>query len=249
MENFFLPPDWRHAHCSDLISRRPTRPRVRINRLIRSYLSYLRYRRDHAPGVDSSSRPLRNLPFQAELRLVHLIQHSPDCQQVRLELQTRILADQPPQAIAQATGLSQQEVSIFEFLYYCVRERLNVQPYIFGVVINECKATDQEELFQAAMLKLAYCGGAAGLDTVLLLGRMRAFKYSGLIAEYINQLRDVLGRVDRSELQSFLARDSRQGLQALRGGSSHPKSCLRHCRCCHKNKVVSESLCCCAVWF
>ena len=104
------------------------------------------------------------------------------------------------------------EVAIYEYLYFSVRRRLNQLEYIHSMVIDDTSISDPEELFSLAIKKLAYGGGVAVLDTVLLLGRTLQAKNQGSTAEYLVRLREVLGRIDRSELPSFLKTTSRQGL-------------------------------------
>ena len=210
MPIYFLTPDWRHAHCCELTKRRYTTPAIKIGQLVRSYLTYLRWLHDETNR--SESVPLPAIAFRDELRLVHTIQHESRCRQLRDELQSRVLAAQPRRLIASATGLSMVEVAIYEYLYFSVRRRLNQLEYIHSMVIDDTSISDPEELFSLAIKKLAYGGGVAVLDTVLLLGRTLQAKNQGSTAEYLVRLREVLGRIDRSELPSFLKTTSRQGL-------------------------------------
>lgn len=210
MNVYFLQPDWRHAHCFELIKVRHSAPGIKIGQLARSYLTYLRWLR--RATIRSESVPLPAIAFRAELRLVHTIQHEARCLQLRDELQSRVLAAQPRRLIATATGLSMVEVAIYEYLYFSVRRRLSHPEYIHSMVIDDMSISAPEELFSLAIKKLAYCGGVAVLDTVLLLGRTLRASNHGSMGEYLVRLREVLGRIDLSELRSFMKTTSRQGL-------------------------------------
>src|SRR5690606_19650918 len=103
----------------------------------------------------------------------YLLQFRSEHQPLRSELRARVLADQPREDIALATGLPTSLNETYERYYFDLRETLAATGYMLGMMAAKPNhGCDADEL-----QRLAYGGGLRVLETVLRAKRSQDPKW------------------------------------------------------------------------
>jgi hypothetical protein len=123
--------------------------------------------------------PRRSPEERRELFRSILMQHFPDMYTAyriytsheedpsRVELEARILANQPDSDIAPVTGFTERTIHLYEQCFFSVRDSLIVKRYIARVVLGPLLHPDTPRTWAFTVKYFGYFGGPALLDAFL----------------------------------------------------------------------------------
>ena len=185
-EVFCHQPDWRYRLAIEYANCRCTVRPLECP-LVDQCVTLIR-QNSQSSGKPTRGHQLRLSQVSKSLHHAYELFSNAKYAELKLELEASILARQTDREIADATGLPDEICSIYEKVFFQVRDRLDAIDYIMIEVIG-CSMLDCEpqSLAKQSLLKLAYCAGSPALEEILAIHRLASSNLAGEHRELIQQ--------------------------------------------------------------